>query len=350
MMKTRFCKRWLFLLLYCVAAPCMAAAQKVTSPDSAPLVLPMEYANGHLVVELEERTLGKMRLMVDTGAEKTLLTASAAGKVKVDRHFTDRFYSFNGFGQGKKAKLAGHTSLELRVGDRLLATVEALVLDASNLETGVHPAVDGILGWDFFQHLCVRLDAKGKRMTVGAAEHCATNEEGFYAPPVEWLQEGLLLPVTVTLPNQHAMKLKLHVDTGSDNIVLSPRLRSELGLEKMPQAEAKHQGKGVNGSYARDMVMATAVEADGGHPKVEGTIPLVVPRPGSYSQPSRLFSGKNEAELSHDGVVGTSMLSLFEMIFDPVQKKLYERANSYVVKGGRAGNKDPGISDQGLRD
>jgi hypothetical protein len=88
------------------------------------------------------------------------------------------------------------------------------------------------------------------------------------------------------------------------------------------------------------MVMASAVEADGGHPGVAGSIPLVVPRPGSYSQPSRLFSGKNEALLSHDGVVGTSMLSLFEMIFDPAQKKLYERANSYVVKGGRAGNRD----------
>jgi hypothetical protein len=34
----------------------------------------------------------------------------------------------------------------------------------------------------------------------------------------------------------------------------------------------------------------------------------------------------------HDGVVGASMLSSFELIFDPVQKKLYERANSYVLK------------------
>jgi predicted aspartyl protease len=329
-MKTPFCTLWPFLLLSSFAAPCTATAQIAVPSETAPLVLPMETVNGHLVVVLEDRTLGKLRLMVDTGAEKTMLSARVAEKLKVDRHFTDRFYSFNGFGQGKKARLAGHTRLELRSGERSLAMVEALVLDANNLDVGVQPAPDGVLGWNFFQHLCVRLDSKGKRMTLGAADHCATNEEGFYTPPVEWLPEGLLLPVTVTLANQHAMKLKLHVDTGSDSILLSPRLRSELGLEKKPQGEAKNQGKGVNGSYAWDVAYATAVEADGGHPKVEGKIPLVVPRSGSYSQPSRLFSGKNEALLAHDGVVGNSMLSLFDLIFDPARKKLYERAYSYV--------------------
>lgn len=331
-MKTPSCALWPLLLLLPFAVSSAAAAQTVAPSEAVPLVLPMETVNGHLVVVLEDRTLGKLRLLVDTGAEKTMLSVRVAEKLKVDRHFTDRFYSFNGFGQGKKAKLAGHTSLELHSGERSLATVEALVLDANNLDAGVQPAPDGVLGWNFFQHLCVRLDSKGKRMTLGAADHCATDEEGFYTPPVEWLPEGLLLPVTVKLANQHALKLKLHVDTGSDSILLSPRLRSELGLEKKPQGEAKNQGKGVNGAYAWDVAYATAVEADGGHPKVEGKIPLVVPRPGSYSQPSRLFGGKNEALLAHDGVVGNSMLSLFDLIFDPARKKLYERAYSYMPK------------------
>lgn len=331
-MKARFCALWLFLPFLLLAAACMAAAQNTVPPEIAPLVLPMETVNGHLVVVLEDSTLGRLRLMVDTGAEKTLLSARAAAKAKVDRHFTDRFYSFYGVGQGKKAKLAGHTRLELRSGERPLATVEAFVLNSDNVDAGVQPVPDGILGWDFFQHLCVRLDSKGKRMMLSAADHCATNEDGFYTPPVEWLPEGLLLPVTVTLPNQHTMKLKLHVDTGSDSILLSPRLRGELGLEKKPQGESKNQGRGVNGAYAWDIAYATTVEADGGHPKVEGKIPLVVPRSGSYSQPNRLFSGKNEAQLFRDGVAGNSMLIQFELIFDPAQKKLYERAYSYVPK------------------
>jgi hypothetical protein len=329
-MKARLCTFGLFLLGLTSTAICIAAAQ--SAPDTAPLVLPMENVGGHLYVELEDRTLGKLRMMVDTGAEKTLLSARAAEKAKVDRHFTDRFFSFNGFGQGEKAKLAGHTTLELRSGERSLAKVEALVLDSGNLDGKKQPALDGILGWDFFQHLCVRLNSKEKRMTLGTADHCATNEEGFYTPPVEWLPEGLLLPVTITLANQHTIKLKLHVDTGSDSIVLSPRLRDVLELEKKPQAESQHQGKGVNGSYAWDEAYAAEIEADGGHPAIKGQIPLLLPRSG-YSHPTRLFSGKDEALMFHDGVVGNSMLSGFELIFDPVQKRLYERANSYVLKG-----------------
>jgi hypothetical protein len=245
----------------------------------------------------------------------------------------DRFIWFNGFGKGKKVKVAGHTRLELRAGDRPLATVEALVIDANHLDVGVDPTLDGILGWDFFQHLCVRLDSKGKRMTLGAADHCATSEEGFYTPPVEWLTEGMLLPVTLTLVNQHTMKLKLHVDTGIDSFLLSPRLRGELGLDKKPQGESTNQGKGINGTFPWDQVIATSVEADGGHPRVDGKIPLVVPRPGYYSQPSRLFSGKNVALMYHDGKVGNSILSLYELIFDPARKKLYERSYRYVPKG-----------------
>jgi len=57
----------------------------------------MESVNGHLVVELEDRTLGKLRLVVDTGAEKTLLSAKVAEKGKVDlfHWFIYHGYEFN---------------------------------------------------------------------------------------------------------------------------------------------------------------------------------------------------------------------------------------------------------------
>jgi hypothetical protein len=329
-MKTRYSRFSSVVIVMALA--CSACAQTDAGDAAASVVLPMENVNGHLVVTMEDRSLGKLRMMVDTGAEKTMISAGKAEKAKIDRHLTDPFYSFNGFGQGKKARLRGHTKLELVTGESRLAKMDALVLDVGSLDMGVEPALGGILGWDFFQHHCVRLDSKGQRMIVGPVDHCATSEEGFFSPPVVWLPEGLLLPVTVTLADGHALKLKLHVDTGSDSLVLSPRLRPELGLEPKPQGVPQNRGKGVNGAYAWDLAMAVAIEADGGHPKAEGKIPIVVPRAGSYSQPSRLFSGKNEAMLFRDGVLGNNLLSLYVLIFDPGQKKLYERANSYAIK------------------
>lgn len=326
-MKAGLNKRTAMFLALPMAVACWAGAQSV-----APVVLPMENTNGHFVVTMEDRTLGKLRLVVDTGAEKTLLSARAAARAKVDRHFTDRFYTFNGFGQGKKARLKGHTKLELRLGERTPVNLDALVVDAGNLDVGVEPAPDGILGWDFFQHECVRLDSRGKAMTVGSAGRCEPEEQGFYTPPVEWLKEGLLLPVTVTLANGQVLRMKLHVDTGSDSVLLNPRLRRELGMEEKPQGVPVNEGKGVNGNYAWDVAMATAIVADGGHPKVEGKIPMVVPRAGAYSQPNRWFSGKNEALLFRDGVVGNNLLSLYVLVFDGEQKRLYERADSFVAK------------------
>lgn len=336
-MRVHLSKSIAITCLISMAMVCVSEAQSpqlnsTTPSKSTSVVLPMATINGHLVVTINDHTLGKLRLVVDTGAEKTMLSARVTEKATVDRHFTDRFYTFNGFGQGKKARLKGHTKLELQSEERLLAKLDAFVLEAGSLDVGVEPAPDGILGWDFFQHQCVRLDSKGQRMTVSPLDRCATSEEGFYTPPVEWLKEGLLLPVTVTLANEHVLKLKLHVDTGSDSIVLSPRLRKELGLEENPRSAPQNQGKGVNGSYAWDVANAVSIVAEGGHPKVEGKIPMVVPRAGTYSQPSWLFSGKNEAALFRDGVVGTNLLSLYELIFDPAQKKLYERANSFVAK------------------
>src|SRR5579859_2832659 len=333
-MKARCWVSIVLLLLSMLVAPWVASAQGggPSADVNGPLVLSMDTVYGHYVVELVDRSLGKLRVVVDTGAERTMLSGTVAAKAKVDRHFTDRFYIFYGFGKGKKARLKGHTKLELGSADRTLAAVDAFVVDLGILATGMTPAPDGILGWDFFQHVCVRLDPKAQRMSIGPGAHCPMKEDGFYAPPVQWLDEGLLMPVTVTLANGHALKLKLHVDTGSDSILLGPRLRREVGLEKKPKGKAEYQGTGMNGSYPWDMVYAVSLEADGGHPEISGKFPIMVPWPGGFSQPNWLFAGKNEALMSHDGVVGTSMLDRFALIFDPVEKKIYARADTYAGK------------------
>jgi predicted aspartyl protease len=327
-MKSLYCALGLFFIL--PIASLEALAQKSAPSAPWPVVLPMQSANQHLYVELEDSTLGKLTMMIDTGSEKTLLTARAAAKAPMDRHLADRFYTFYGFGKGQKAKLKGHTTLHLRAQEHDLGPLRSLVLAQDDLSLGMKPEIQGVLGWEFFQHLCVRLDSKAQQMELSDPDRCQPQEEGFHAPPVEWLKEGLLLPVTVALEGRPALQLRLHVDTGSNSILLCPRLRSALGLEAHPQTETANQGKGVNGSYAFDTVIARSIAAEGGHPKVEGKIPIIVPRPGSYSQPSRLFSGKDEAMLAHDGVVGNSVLGLYVLVFDGQQKKLYERAYSFV--------------------
>src|ERR1035441_8956507 len=136
-MKARCLVSRVLLAVLLLSGVCVAGAQNGEPAANVPLVVPMETVSGHFVVVLEDRLLGKLRLVVDTGAERTLLSGKAAAKAKVDRHFTDPFYSFYGFGQGKKAKLEGHTKLELGSAQRTLATIDAFVVDGGNLNVGV---------------------------------------------------------------------------------------------------------------------------------------------------------------------------------------------------------------------
>lgn len=308
-----------------------AGMSSAHAQQAMPVTLPLEVVSGHLVITLDDQKLGSLRLMVDTGATQTLMGLRAVQGVPVDRHLTDRFFRFNGFGSGSKAKLKGHAVLQLGSGGHDLGKIDALVLNRAQIDSGLQPEVDGILGWDFFAGRCVRIDSKGKQMVVGPAAGCAPTGSGFYSPPVDWTKDGLLLPVTLTLTSGRQLRLNLHVDTGSDSIVLSPRLRDDLQMSSLPQASV-NKGSGVNGSFVWDRVLATKIEADGGHPHMEGTIPLTVMRKGSYSQPHWFTDGPILARLLRDGSLGNNMLGYFELIFDGGQKKLYERAYSLGEK------------------
>jgi hypothetical protein len=306
-------------------ALCATAGRAQTPAAGFRVTAPLRVAAQHLFVDLEDEKLGKLSFMVDTGSETTILTAKAAASAQIDHHLTDRFYSLYGFGSGARAKLKGHLQLHLRTAGIELATLKALVLNKDELSLKGMPPADGLLGWDFFQHQCVRLDARAGIMEVSDPEHCAPREEGFYTPHVEWMKEGLLLPMTATLASQKTVALTLHVDTGANSIVLNPRLREALQMEKNPQKETGNQGSGINGSYSFDIAKAVRLEAEGGHPGLQGEIPMIVPR-GGYSQPSWLLAGRDEARLARCGSLGNSVLGSYILIFDGKEKKLYEKA------------------------
>lgn len=320
---------WMPLAAFHFVLYSFSAAQAQTTAD--PVRIPLHYENSHMVAELNDEQLGRLRLLVDTGAENTLLALPVAQKTQIRHHWTDHFYSFYGFGSGKKAKLQGHATLHLTANEARLGTLPALVVGKEQVSIGLQPELNGILGWDFFRDRCVALDVKAEQMRIPDPEQCAPREEGFYTPTVKWMKEGMILPITATVAGRPPLLMKLHVDTGSSSILLNPHLRAALGMEKTPQGKTENRGDGVNGSFDFDIAYAATLSAPGGHPKIEGRIPLLVPRKG-FSQPRWFTAGRHEAELFQYGVLGNSFLSNYLLIFDGRQKKLYERAYSYMPK------------------
>jgi predicted aspartyl protease len=287
-----------------------------------PLSLPMEYAQAHLFIELNDEQLGPLRFMVDTGAERTLLTKSAVEKARVAHHLFDRFYSFNGFGSSKSAKFDGHIRLHLHSGAAEIFAADALVVDRTGVQLGFERRVDGILGLDFFQNQCVRLDYREKRMEINAPDHCSP-PPGAYTLKGKWMPEGMLLPAVATLADGRAIPLRLHLDTGSDTtLLLNPRLREAVGLPRDSTAKGD-EGKGMNGSYRYDKVIAGDVELAGGHPHWSGAIPCFIGRRGSFSRPHWWTDGPGEAAINRDGVIGNALLSYWNWTFDSAAKQIY---------------------------
>jgi hypothetical protein len=322
--------RWIGCAL--LALGMMPAAAQTAARRTPPLdlTLPIEYSGRHIYVQLYEARLGRLRLLVDTGAERSLVGTRTAARLRVTHRFTDRFYTFNGCGPEGVARLKGHVALDLGAEGVKLADVDAFVLDADRVNGQSTPAVDGILGWDFFKKLCIRLDMRGRRMEIRDAGHCAAPAEGFHEAAAEWLREGVLLPLETALQDHSTLSLKLHFDTGSDSVVVNPRLRRQFGLEPAPEKGAAFVGKGVNGSYPYDVVKVKRIEGAGVHPGIEGEIPVLLPRPGYYSEPSRYFGGREEVELFRDGTLGNSVLEYFEWIIDPADRRIYVRTYKTV--------------------
>lgn len=294
------------------------------APHEIRINLPMKYVQKHLFVELDDDALGPLQFMVDTGAENTLLSLSRAQNAKVESHLFDRFVSIAGLGSGKPTKIYGHFRLSLRAGSSRPVAAEALVVDHAGVESSLGRPVDGVLGWDFFQRWCVRLDYGSRRMEISEPGHCSGPKSGYAILNGKWTPEGMLLPSTLTLANGRSLQLQLHLDTGCDaTLLLNPRLREAAGVVMNPSTKG-NVGKGMSGSYSTDTMTAKELVLKGGYPRWSGrNFTFLIGRAGSFSEPHWWLDGFGEVAINRDGLLGNQLLEFESWTFDPEHKQVY---------------------------
>lgn len=277
----------------------------------APIVLPMEYVNEHLYVSLHDDKLGDLRMLVDTGWERTTIDAATAAKGEVRGSFWRRGISTKGFG-GEGHNSYQTIAVKLEYGNSEVFSTKALVLDLSALSKAMRRQLDGALGWDFFRNSCVTLDYKAKQMTVRNRHHCSPPSDKHATLQGRWSSDGVSLAAVVTLNSGRSAKALLHFDSGSDNTVfLHPRFQSVLG-EGPKASGTSTEGWGFNGTFRKDLVPMKSIELEGGKLRFNGGegATISVGHPGSYSVKS-------------DGVIGNALLEKATWTFDPAAKRIY---------------------------
>jgi len=181
-------------------------------------------------VGIDGRTV---RLVIDTGTERTLLTADAASRLRLD---TDMEHGTRSWGVG------GPTAFfDAKVDNFELAGLELPVhsvgvgdLDVTPLQGGA----DGVLGTDVLRWFTVDLDAPDGRMTLYRGEPCwlkappwpeaATALEGVRVNRYS-LQypRRLLLPIEVD-----GVKAMAVLDTGSQSSAVTQAFADRLGVSQ----------------------------------------------------------------------------------------------------------------------
>lgn len=128
---------------------------------AASAVIPFELINNHIFVNVFVDGHGPVRMIFDTGGSN-LITPEVAARLglKTEGRFQAR-------GVGEKTEDIGLTRVrELRLGDVTLRDQSLFVLALADMDKVEGVDVGGIVGFELFKRLVVRIDYAGRRLTL----------------------------------------------------------------------------------------------------------------------------------------------------------------------------------------
>ncbi len=132
--------------------------------------IPFDLINNHIFVDVMVDGKGPVRMIFDTGGAN-LVTAAVAQRLGLASDG-----AFQAQGVGEKSADVGLTRVrELRLGGVTLRDQSLYVLDLKDIDNVEGVEVGGIVGFELFKRLAVRIDYEGRKLTL-------TRPEAFKAP------------------------------------------------------------------------------------------------------------------------------------------------------------------------
>ncbi|HYZ23717.1 MAG TPA: aspartyl protease family protein, partial [Rhodopila sp.] len=172
-----------------------------------------------------------VRLVVDTGAERSVVSKALAERLRLE---PDRRYTTSSLGVGGMT-----TAADVRLDGLVLGGVRfpigRMAVGGFHLHTAGGLDADGLLGADVLLGFDMDIDVPGGRLTLYRARHCA-DQRPPWADPVEITgasvrRDRLLLPVELD-----GIAGQAFLDTGAQRNVIGGDLARRLGLTERAMA------------------------------------------------------------------------------------------------------------------
>lgn len=314
----------ILIALQSVALAQQGGSLERTEAQPAAIVLPVLYQELHLFVQVTDTKLGPLRLLLDTGFEHTSIDAVVASRGPASRPSKAKVVRGTG---AKDERVTGELALELHAGPAPIFTGSADVIDLRRIGEQMRQHIDGVLGWDFFQQWCLRLDYSHPQVTLTPLAGCKAPAAAHGVLTGQWLKEGFLVPAHLIFSPTQSAEALLHLDTGSDApFTLNSQFHKYAKGKESLLPQVTH---GIGGDSTADLVELSGADLDHGQLTLSnGPVVAFIERKGGINAGHWWTVGRTEARLNHDGMIGNALLQKLTLTFDPTRKILYTEAAS----------------------
>jgi hypothetical protein len=300
------CFLWL-LLINCLTTTVHAQYFDITSHKKR-VTIPFQLVRNLVIIKLKINDKGPFNFIMDTGAGIMIITdPNLIDSVEIP---SKRILKLTGCGNGGDYDAYVTSPLKVEIPGLTSYNVEAAILkkDHFGLSNFVGMPIHGLLGYDFFSNLAVKVDFSDSTLTV-----YSPNDERLFKKgeriPITIENHKPYIEATVHLPDGSIKESKLVIDLGAGH---------PLSLEKMADAHelpkkciAANLGIGFNGPVTG--FISRINEIDIGKYDIKNLI-------SSFPDDDSL---QNASGQNRDGNLGIGLLKRFVVVFDYPGNAIY---------------------------
>jgi hypothetical protein len=299
---------WLIVMavvICCLGTYTSAQSFRMKEPGTVETI-PFELVRNLIVVQLKINNHGPYNFALDTGVGYMLITEpSLVDSLDIK---SSRTIKINGLGEGgeSEAYITGPLKIEMQglVGDGVNAALFAT--DKFALSAYAGRTIHGLLGYEFFSQLAVKINFSKNSLEVSAPKDMRYYKRAAKLP-ISIEDRKPYLTTNITFANGTTRQSKLIIDLGAGHFISMENLANDHKLQ--PNRVFADLGVGINGTLSGYLSRIKTVEL------------------GKYTVKDVIAAFPDDINfipsVPRDGNLGIGLLKKFNVIFDYPNNAIY---------------------------
>lgn len=276
--------------------------------------LPFKLIRNLVIIQLQINDRGPFNFILDTGVGLMIITdPKMVDSIGLQNK---RIIKMSGLGEGDAYEAYVTPPLKIQIPGLTSYDVAAAILktDHFNLSNFVGMPIHGLLGYEFFNNLAVKLNFTDSTLIVYRPKDNRSFRKGTKIP-LSIEEHKPYVQALITLPNGTQQQCKLIVDLGAGHPVSLENMIKKNGLPQ--KFISANLGVGLNGPISG--FLSRINEVDIGKYKMKGVITSF---PNDYDEETMKY-----LSVKRDGNLGIGILKKFTVVFDYHDNSMYLKPN-----------------------